>query len=217
MSGNQPKFRRIFVTGTDTGVGKTVLSALLCAALDATYWKPIQTGTDEGTDRRTVMEIAGIPESQTGEEAYLYAPPVSPHLAARWAGDKINLGLLREPRVPAGKMLVIEGIGGVMVPINDTEFVTHLIRLLDVPVLLASRSSLGTINHTLLSLKALRAANIEIIGVILIGEPNQDNREAIEQYGQVKVVGEIPRLPALNREALQEVFEKRFQREVFVA
>ena len=173
MSGNQPKFRRIFVTGTDTGVGKTVLSALLCAALDATYWKPIQTGTDEGTDRRTVMEIAGIPESQTGDEAYLYPPPVSPHLAARWAGDKINLGLLREPRVPAGKTLVIEGIGGVMVPINDTEFVTHLIRLLDVPVLLASRSSLGTINHTLLSLKALRAANIEIIGVVLIGESDR--------------------------------------------
>lgn len=217
MSANQPKFKKIFVTGTDTGVGKTVLSALLCAALDAVYWKPIQTGTDEGTDRRTVMELAGIPESQTGDEAYMYAPPVSPHLAARWAGDKINLGLLREPRVPAGKTLVIEGIGGVLVPINDTEFVTHLIRLLDVPVLLASRSSLGTINHTLLSLKALRSANIEIVGVVLIGEPNQDNREAIEQYGQVRVVGEIPKLPALNRDALREAFETRFQREVFVA
>lgn len=217
MSANQPKLRKIFVTGTDTGVGKTVLSALLCAALGAVYWKPIQTGTEEGTDRRTVMDLAGIPESQTGEEAYMYAPPVSPHLAARWAGDKINLGLLREPRVPAGKTLVIEGIGGVLVPINDTEFVTHLIRLLDVPVLLASRSSLGTINHTLLSLRALRTANIEIIGVVLIGEPNQDNREAIEQYGQVKVVGEIPKLAALNRDALREVFETRFQRGVFVS
>jgi len=217
MSANQPKFKKIFVTGTDTGVGKTVLSALLCAALDAVYWKPIQTGTEEGTDRRTVMALAGIPDSQTGEEAYMYAPPVSPHLAARWAGDKINLGLLREPRVPAGKTLVIEGIGGVLVPINDTEFVTHLIRLLDAPVLLASRSSLGTINHTLLSLRALKTANIEIIGVVLIGEPNQDNREAIEQYGQVKVVGEIPKLAALNRDALREVFETRFQREVFVA
>lgn len=216
MSPEKLKFPKIFITGTDTGVGKTVLSALLCAALGATYWKPIQTGTDEGTDRQTVMQLAGIPESQTGEEAYLFKPPVSPHLAARWAGDTINLGLLREPRVPAGKTLVIEGIGGVLVPINDTEFVTHLIRLLDVPVVLASRSSLGTINHTLLSLKALRAANIEIIGVVLIGEPNQDNREAIEQYGQVKVVGEIPKLAALNRDALREVFETRFQREVFL-
>jgi len=216
MSPKKLKFPKIFVTGTDTGVGKTVLSALLCAALDATYWKPIQTGTDEGTDRQTVMQLAGIPGSQTGEEAYLFKPPVSPHLAARWAGDKINLGLLREPRVPAGKTLVIEGIGGVLVPINDTEFVTHLIRLLDVPVVLASRSSLGTINHTLLSLKALRAANIEIIGVVLIGEPNQDNREAIEQYGQVKVVGQIPKLATLNRDALRDVFERRFEREVFV-
>lgn len=216
MSPTKPKHRRIFVTGTDTGVGKTVLSALLCAALDAIYWKPIQTGTEEGTDRQTIMQLAEIPESQTGDEAYLFAPPVSPHLAARWAGEKINLGLLREPPIPAGKSLIIEGIGGVLVPINDSEFVTHLIRFLDVPVLLASRSSLGTINHTLLSLKALKAANIEIIGVVLIGERNQDNREAIQQYGQVKVVGEIPKLESINRHALREVFETRFEREVFL-
>src|SRR5579862_6368984 len=108
MSANQPKFKKIFVTGTDTGVGKTVLSALLCAALDAVYWKPIQTGADGGTDRRTVMALAGFHDAHMGEEAFGNAPRVSARAAARWAGDKINVGLRRGPRVAEGKTLEIE-------------------------------------------------------------------------------------------------------------
>jgi len=209
--------REFFVTGTDTGVGKTVLSALLCAALDAVYWKPIQTGSVEGTDRATVIRCAEIPPSRTREESYIFDPPVSPHLAARWAKASIELGSIRKPAVAPDETLVMEGAGGALVPVNDSEFMIDLMRHLGAPVILASRSSLGTINHTLLSLAALRRAELLIFGVALIGEPNADNREAIETYGKVRVVGEIPLLAAINREALREVFRHHFNAEAFDA
>ena len=120
--------RRFFVTGTDTGVGKTVVSALLCAALDAIYWKPIQTGTREGTDRPTVMRLAGLPRARTAPEAYRFAPPVSPHLAARRAGVRIDLRKIKMPRIGARENLIAEGAGGALVPINETQLMTDLMR-----------------------------------------------------------------------------------------
>jgi dethiobiotin synthase len=209
--------KEFFVTGTDTGIGKTVLSALLCAALDAVYWKPIQTGSVEGTDRATVMHCAEIPASRTREESYIFEPPVSPHLAARWANARIELARIRKPALPGGETLVIEGAGGVLVPINDSEFMIDLMRHLGAPVVLAARSSLGTINHTLLSLAALRRAEVPIAGVVLIGERNADNRAAIESFGNIRVIGEIPPLAAINRKALRDVFAEHFDAEVFRA
>jgi dethiobiotin synthetase len=209
--------REFFVTGTDTGIGKTVLSALLCAALDAIYWKPIQTGSVEGTDRATVMQCAEIPAGRTREESYIFEPPVSPHLAARWANARIELGRIRKPALSADETLVIEGAGGVLVPINDGDFMIDLMRHLGAPVVLAARSSLGTINHTLLSLAALRRAELPIVGVVLIGEPNADNRAAIEEFGNIRVIGEIPPLAAINRNALRKVFDRHFDAEVFRA
>jgi dethiobiotin synthetase len=208
--------QRYFITGTDTGVGKTVLSALLCAALDACYWKPIQTGTDEGTDSRTVAELAEISEARIISEAYRFRQPVSPHLAARWAGERISLKNVEMPEIAPGAALIVEGAGGVLVPVNEREFMVDLMRQLKLPVLLAARSSLGTINHTLLSLGALALEEVEIAGVVLIGERNSDNREAIEEYGHVRVVGEIPRLDKLSRAALLEIFVKHFDRKVFL-
>ncbi len=108
-----------FVTGTDTGVGKTTLSALLCAALDAMYWKPIQTGTLEGSDRATVMRLAGIGTDRTIDEVYKFVPPVSPDLAARWAGVEIDLAKINLPNHLSNDWLVVEGAGGVLVPINQ--------------------------------------------------------------------------------------------------
>jgi len=207
----------IFVTGTDTGTGKTVLSALLCAALDAVYWKPIQTGSTEGTDREAVMRAAEIPSAQTREESYIFEPPVSPHLAARWAKRRIELARVQKPALAAGSRLVIEGAGGVLVPVNESEFMIYLMRHIGAPVLLAARSTLGTINHTLLSLAALRAAELPVLGIVLIGEANADNREAIETYGRARVVGEIPPLAKIDRESLREVFRTRFASEVFLA
>jgi dethiobiotin synthetase len=208
---------RFFITGTDTGVGKTVVSALLCAALDAIYWKPIQTGTREGTDRDMVMHLAALPQSRTIPEAYRFSPPVSPHLAARRAGARIDLRKIRMPRIAAGENLIVEGAGGALVPINEMQLMTDLMRRLKLPVLLVARTSLGTINHTLLSLAALRAARLDVRGVVMVGKPNRENRKAIEHYGQIEVAGTVPLLKKIDRKALLEVFHRNFDRKAFRA
>jgi len=203
----------IFVTGTDTNVGKTVLAATLCAALGRDYWKPIQTGTSEGSDREAVMRYADLSAPQMLPEAYRFDPPVSPHLAARMAGVRIDLDSIQRP--PSSSPLIIEGAGGVLVPINERELMIHLIERLSAPVVLAARTSLGTINHTLLSIQALRSAQIELLGVVLIGAENPENQGAIEYYGKVRVVGTIPQLTAINRKALVGAFDRHFDRKAF--
>ncbi len=182
-----------FITGTDAGVGKTVLSALLCAALDAVYWKPIQTGTLEGS----------------------FVPPVSPDLAARWAGVEIDLGRVNMPSSLVNDWLIVEGAGGVLVPINQKQFVLDMMVKFKLPVIVAARSAMGTVNHTLLTLAALHAAELPVHGVVLIGEQNRENRETIERFGHVRVIGEIPKLPNLHRTALMQVFMNHFDRAAF--
>src|SRR5438477_7019291 len=166
-------------TGTDAGVGKTVLSALLCAALDAVYWKPIQTGTLEGSDRVMVMRLAGIGTDRTLDEVYKFVPPVSPDLAARWAGVEIDLGRISMANSLVNDWLVVEGAGGVLVPINQKQFVLDLMVKLKLQVILSARSTLRTINHTLLTLAALHAAELPVHGVVLIGDQNRENGETI--------------------------------------
>jgi len=207
---------RFFITGTDTGVGKTIASALLCASLDAMYWKPIQTGTVEGTDSDTVKKISGIKRERVLPEVYRFAPPVSPHLAARLAGKKIQLAQVRIPEIARRGNLVVEGAGGVLVPINGTQYMIGLMKHLRLPVLLVARTALGTINHTLLSLAALRDARIDVRGVIMSGDQNLENRKAVERYGKVSVVGWIPTLRVLDRKSLLNVFRKYFDHEAFV-
>jgi dethiobiotin synthetase len=205
--------QRYFVTGTDTGVGKTVLSALLCAALDASYWKHIQTGTEVDSDSTTLKLLAELTEERVLPEVYQFVSAISPHLAAQRAGVRIDLAKIK---LPAGiPPLIIEGAGGVFVPVNERELMVDLMRQLGLPVLLAARSSLGTINHTTLSLAALRDAGVVVAGVVMIGAPNTENRAAIEEYGKVNVVGEIPWLADLNRAVLMEIFEARFDQTLF--
>ncbi|MGB9068956.1 MAG: dethiobiotin synthase [Candidatus Acidiferrales bacterium] len=206
---------RFFITGTDTGVGKTVVSALLCAALDAHYWKPIQTGTREGTDSRTVARMAERPRATIHPEAYRFAPPVSPHLAAQRAGVRIDFDKLRLPAIGVKENLIVEGAGGSLVPINDAQLMTDLMKHFGLPVLLVARTTLGTINHTLLSLAALRAARLNVGGVIMAGKPDSDNRQAIEHYGRTKVVGVVPVLTKLTRGTLLDAFHKTFDPRVF--
>ena len=198
----------LFVTGTDTGVGKTLLSALLVAGLTRKYWKPVQTGACEGTDRETVMKWAGIDGHQTYPERYIFDSPVSPHLAARQQNAEINLDDIRRPA--SLDRLIIEGAGGVLVPLNDHALMLDLMRRLGAPVLVASRTALGTINHTLLTLMALRNAKLDIRGVVMIGKENRDNRLAVERYGSVPVVGWIPWLEKIDRETLVSVFQQFF-------
>ena len=203
---------RLFVTGTDTGIGKTLVSALLCAALDACYWKPIQTGSREGTDRRTVMRIAELPRERALPEAYCFSPPVSPHLAARRAGVRIDLRKIRIPAAARSGNLVVEGAGGALVPINEKQLTMDLMRHLKLPVVVVSRTALGTINHTLLTLAALRPEQLDICGVILCGKPNAENRKAIEHYGGVEVIGAVPMLRKIDRRTLLEVYRRNFKR-----
>ncbi len=206
--------RSFFITGTDTNVGKTVLSALLCAALPACYWKPVQTGSIEGTDRRQVIEWTGMSPEQALPETYIFDDPVSPHLAAERAGKEICLERIAVPSA-ATFPLVVEGAGGVLAPINSHQFIADLIWRLQMPVVLAARSTLGTINHTVMSLKVLRSYKIEVRGVVLIGPENPENKKAIEHYGSTQVIGQIPFLETINRETLCRVFADSFQREAF--
>lgn len=205
----------LFVTGTDTNVGKTVLSAVLVSALDGTYWKPIQTGSSEGTDRQAVMRWAEIPEEKTLPECYCFEPPVSPHLAAKQSGVTICLERICRPSLASSGPLIVEGAGGVLVPINDSQTMLDLMRHLAMPVVIASRSALGTINHTLLTLKALRDAGAEVRGVVMIGTENRDNERAVERYGKVPVAGRIPVLEKIERSALLNVFRGHFDAQYF--
>jgi dethiobiotin synthetase len=203
----------LFVTGTDTGVGKTLLSALLVAALGRDYWKPIQTGADEGTDRETVLRLAEIDASCAWPESYIFAPPVSPHLAAEWQRTSIELDKIRRP--PSAKALIVEGAGGILVPINGRESMMDLARHSGAPIVIASRTALGTINHSLLTIAAIRSANLELRGVVMSGKENADNRRAIERYGNVPVIGWIPWLDRIEAKSLQAVFQQHFDMDAF--
>jgi dethiobiotin synthetase len=204
-----------FVTGTDTNVGKTVLSALLVAALDAVYWKPVQTGAGEGTDRESVRAWSEATEDQLPLERYRFYPPVSPHLASREGGIRIALDAFELPAAPADRRWIVEGAGGVMVPLNEREFMRDLMQRIGFPVIIAARTALGTINHTLLTLAALRDARLPICGVVLVGDKNIENRRAIEHHGNVRVIGHIPILKNIDRAALVNIYEKHFDHRAF--
>jgi dethiobiotin synthase len=204
-----------FVTGTDTGVGKTVLSSLLVAALDGVYWKPVQTGAIEGTDRESVRLWAGCPEERLLTERYCFDPPVSPHLAGREAGIRIDPDAFELPEPMADRPYIVEGAGGAMAPLNEQDVMLDLMRRLGLPLVIAARTSLGTINHTLLTLAVVRGAHLNVRGVVLIGKQDIENRRAIEHFGKVCVIGYIPLLEKIHRTALLEVFEKHFDRLAF--
>lgn len=190
--------KHIFITGTDTGVGKTITSAWLCTHWQADYWKPIQSGLSEQTDSQWVHALA---QATTHPEQHRLQAPLSPHLAADLEGIKIQL---HDFQIPAhnGK-LVIEGAGGCLVPINWRHTMIDLMQHLNTCALLVARSGLGTINHTTLSLQALKAAQIPVLGVIMVGKPNPHNREAIEHFGEVPVLAELPHVHTLTPESLQ--------------
>jgi dethiobiotin synthetase len=204
----------LFVTGTDTNIGKTLLSALLVVALDGIYWKPIQTGAIDGTDRDTVMKLAEIPVSRTLPESYCFNPPVSPHLAAEASGVKIDLARIQTPPNLGGP-IIAEGAGGILVPVNDSHLMLDLARHLGFPILIAARAALGTINHTLLTVRALRCAKISTKGVVMIGDRNKDNERSIEHFGAVPVVGWIPWLDKIDRRVLLQVFRSNIDSTYF--
>ncbi|MDZ4833233.1 MAG: dethiobiotin synthase [Candidatus Melainabacteria bacterium] len=201
---------RIFVTGTDTNVGKTVVSAMMTIGLNAHYWKPIQSGTADGTDSEWIRTVSKLSRDHFIPEAYSLRAPLSPHAAAQLEEVKIDLDTLILPEV---EPLVVEGAGGIMVPLNENQYMLDLICKFALPTIIVARSGLGTINHTLLTIDKLRSAGVEILGVVMNGEKNLSNRIALEHYSQVSVLAELPQIESLSLESLQAQFEKYFVKE----
>ena len=199
---------RLVVTGTDTGIGKTVFSAGLAAALGGYYWKPVQSGLDEETDSQVVSRLGRLPEDRILPEAYRLRTPASPHLAARLDHVGIEPGQLTPP--VTGAPLVIEGAGGLLVPLTETEVFADVFARWQIPVILCARTGLGTINHTLLSLEALRSRSIPVFGVAFIGDEQAETQRIIAAMGQVPILGRLPRLDPLTHENLSQVFRQNF-------
>ena len=192
-----------FVTGTDTDVGKTVVSAWLVAQLGACYWKPIQAGNHPETDSDIVRRLSGVAEGRILAEAYVLPEPIAPHEAAQRAGVSIDLARLVPPS--CDRPLVVEGAGGLLVPLNDRAFVADLASELHLPIILVARSTLGTINHTLLSLEAIRRRGLHLAGVVVNGPETPHNRAAIERYGKVEIIAEIPWIDQLAPAKLMDI------------
>ncbi len=199
--------RGLFVTGTDTGVGKTVVAAALTLATPgACYWKPIQSGVagDPATDSEAVTRWTGLPPARILPEAYRLKLPASPHVSAAAEGVAIRRERLRLP--PASAPIIVEGAGGLLVPINDDATMLDLMVWLALPVVLVARTALGTINHTLLSLEALRRRGLALHALVLNGAPVPTTTETLRRWGKPERLIELRPLPKLTPEVLRGLF-----------
>jgi dethiobiotin synthetase len=205
----------LIVTGSDTGVGKTVVCAMLTLALEGIYWKPIQSGTDGGTDTQRVKAMTNLPPSHCLPERFVLRAPLSPHRAAELDGISIAPESLDLPQTSENRWLIVEGAGGVLVPIDRQTLQIALFSRWRAPVLVVARTALGTINHTLLTLEALRRRAIKVTGVIFVGDAMPDTERIIAEFGGVKSLGRLPILPALDAGTLCEAFRTNFDRRDF--
>lgn len=203
--------KSFIITGTDTGIGKTLISAILVKNLSASYWKPIQSGLTEETDSQWVKRISECKAEQILPEAYRLQQPLSPHISADLDGIKIQPKKITIPKF-ATDTLIMEGAGGVLVPINWQVLEIELFQQLHVPVVIVCRTSLGTINHSLLTIESLKIRNIPIHGVIFNGEFNQDNADSIVRFGNVKLLGHVPVLKKIDKKSLTTVFKNNFNK-----
>jgi len=205
--------KTIVVTGTDTDIGKTVFAAALAGALGAAYWKPVQAGLDDGSDRERVARLSGLPEEKLLPEAYRLTTPCSPHRAAEIDGVAIDPARLALP--PHDNCLVVEGAGGVLVPVTRELLFADLFARWHEPVVLVARTALGTINHSLLSIEALKRRNVPILGVAFVGDGIEDTEATIAAIGEVRRLGRLPMLPSLDRASLAAAFAVHFDLEDF--
>ncbi len=198
--------KRIFIAGTSTGVGKTVVSAILADALHADYWKPVQCGNLENTDTHIVQSLVSNHVSNFYPESYLLRTASSPHYAAQLENVEITPDRLH---VPSSEIrLLIEGAGGLMVPLSRDYLVIDLIKYLEASVILVSKNYLGSINHTLLSIEALKQRGIDVLGVVFNGKNYFDNEEIIQHFTQATLLGEIDKTGNLDKEFVRTQAEK---------
>lgn len=201
---------RIVVTGTDTEIGKTVFAAGLADMLGAYYWKPIQSGLDGETDSQIVARLGALSEDRILPERYRLKTPVSPHQSAATDGICIDMAALDVPDT-GGRSLVIEGAGGLMVPLNRSTLYIDVFARWRLPVVLCARTALGTINHSLLSIEALRRRDIKLLGIVFIGEGHPESEQVICEIGRAPRLGRLPRLSPLTQVTLRKAFAASFK------
>ena len=194
---------RFVVTGTDTGIGKTIFSAGLAQATGAPYWKPIQSGLEEETDSEVVARLAGVPIIA---EAHRLVTPASPHIAAEIDGVNIDVQTLAPP--PGD--LIVEGAGGALVPVTRTTLYADLFARWQIPVIVCARTSLGTINHSLLTIEALKSRGIPIHGLAFLGDAVEDSEAIIAKIGGVRRLGRLPIIEPLDSATLAAAFRANF-------
>ncbi len=193
---------KFFITAIGTDVGKTITSAVVCQALKCDYWKPIQAGSLEKSDSHIVSELISDPDIKVHFEKYRLETPCSPHLAASL--DNINMEI-EDFKLPLTKNgLVVEGAGGLMVPINRRQTVLDLISHLNLPVIVVSKNYLGSINHTLLTISRLQQENINIHGIIFNGEKSPESEKVIKEMTGIRFIARIDNLEVLNKETIFE-------------
>lgn len=181
--------RKIFVTGIGTGVGKTIVSAIVAEALQADYWKPIQTGSGEGKDSDAVKKLISNKKTKIHPEAFCLSLPASPYAAALKEGIKIEIKNIAIPQTD--NILVIEGAGGLMVPINEQELMIDMMKRWDAEVILVSQNYLGSINHTMLSCMALANKEIRVLGIVYNGEDTFMAEQSVLSFCDFPVIGRI--------------------------
>ena len=199
--------KRIIICGTDTDVGKTIVSSFFVQGLKGIYWKPIQSGTEEGTDTKTVCNLLNLEPNRYLSERYKFKAPVSPHWAAERESSFIEPNNLHLPDLD--KLIIIETAGGLMVPLNRNWLQIDQLKVWGAPIILVARTGLGTLNHTLLSLEALRNRNIHVLGIVLNGPQHNDNPKTIEQFGDTKILASLPIFDEVNAKVLSQEWNKQ--------
>lgn len=189
-----------FITGIGTGIGKTVVSAVLAEKLKADYWKPIQSGDLEISDSLFIKHLVTNTKTVIHPEIYRLGQPLSPHLSAKLDGVRISIDEIQLPQT--ANTLIIEGAGGLMVPLNEEHLILDLIKKLGTKVIVISQNYLGSINHTLLTLELLKAHHIAVEGIIFNGTPNAETERYITKYSKVKVLGKIPKLSIIDKDSI---------------
>lgn len=193
---------KIFVSGISTEVGKTVVSAIVTEALMADYWKPVQSGDLHNTDTMKVQNLVSNNETQFHPEAYRLTQPLSPHTSAEIDNVTIELDQIKIPSTK--KDLVIEGAGGLLVPLNDSQTLLDMIETMNIPVILVSKNYLGSINHSLMSFEVLKARNIKVLGWVFNGPKNESGQKYITEYSQLPTLLELPELEKINEEEIKK-------------
>ena len=199
--------KRIVICGTDTDVGKTIVSSFFVQGLKGVYWKPIQSGTEEGTDTKTVCKLLDLEPERYLSERYKFKAPVSPHWAAEKESRHIDPNNLDVPNLD--KLIIIETAGGLMVPLNRNWLQIDQLKVWGAPIILVARTGLGTLNHTLLSLEALKNRNINVLGIVLNGPPHTDNPKTLEQFGDTKILARLPIFEEMNAKSLSQEWNKQ--------